>query len=82
MPGAVWNRADFKGKNQPATGVHDTDIDVFCKWLSEKEGRTYRIPTIYEFEYASRAGTDTLFWWGDCPDDRRMNYIMLDIDHD
>lgn len=56
--------ASFNGK---ATGVSWYDAVAFCKWLSKKEGKTYRLPTEAEWEFACRAGGTNRFWSGDAP---------------
>ena len=51
--------------DEAVTFVSWHDAVEFCEWLSAKEGRTYRLPTEAEWEYACRAGTQTLFNTGD-----------------
>ena len=57
-------RPDYKGDayySPYASGISWHDATEFCNWLSQKEGKPYRLPTEAEWEYVARAGTRTLF---------------------
>jgi formylglycine-generating enzyme required for sulfatase activity len=53
--------------NQPVTNVSWFDAVAYAQWLSTKSGRTYRLPTEAEWEYAARAGNGGRNFWGDDP---------------
>lgn len=53
------------GPDQPIVGVSHIDATAYAKWLSEKTGHTYRLPSEAEWEFAARAGSRTAYWWGD-----------------
>jgi len=61
----VENPSYDKGATNPVEMVSWDDATEFCKRLSTKEGRTYRLPTEAEWEYACRAGTTTKYSFGD-----------------
>ncbi len=73
---AQWKRvmgsvpSHWKDDDGPVEQVSWDDSIDFCKKLSElpeerKSGRVYRLPTEAEWEYACRAGTETVYSFGD-----------------
>jgi len=64
-PSLNWrNPGSAQGSNHPVVCVSWNDAVAFCKWLSDKERKGYRLPTEAEWEYACRAGTTTLWNFG------------------
>ncbi len=64
-----WGRAD-----RPVINVSWDDAQAYVKWLSGKTGKTYRLLSEAEFEYAARAGSATPFWWGTSISTTQANY--------
>lgn len=57
--------ARFKSPDRPIEMVSWFDVIEFCARLSQRNGRTYRLPSEAEWEYACRAGTSTPFHFGE-----------------
>jgi len=60
--------------NHPVVHVSWNDAVAYCKWLSETTGKTYRLPTEAEREYACRAGTTMPFNTGENLTTAQANY--------
>jgi formylglycine-generating enzyme required for sulfatase activity len=58
------NPAKFQGETHPVQMISWNDAQAFCQKLSQQTGRTYRLPSNAEWEYACRAGTTTPFHFG------------------
>ena len=54
-----------KEDDEAAVFVSWHDAVAYCRWLSEREGAEFRLPTEAEWEYACRAGSSTPFSSGD-----------------
>jgi formylglycine-generating enzyme required for sulfatase activity len=63
-----WGRGE-----RPMINASWDDAKAFVAWLSQKTGRTYRLPSESEWEYAARAGTNTPYWWGRDVGSRQAN---------
>ncbi len=77
-----WNGTDFEiDKNKdwrnsgyvqddmhPVACVSWEDASAYARWLSQKTGKNYRLLSEAEWEYAARAGTTTMRFWGDDAD--------------
>lgn len=77
--GVDW-RSDYDGSramgNSPVMHVSVRDAENYATWLSEQTGRSYRLPSEAEFEYAMRGGNSGRYPWGDAglPPEGSGNY--------
>jgi formylglycine-generating enzyme required for sulfatase activity/serine/threonine protein kinase len=68
-PRYTWQNPGFEQTDDhPVVNVSWNDAQAFVAWLSQKEGRTYRLPTEAEWEYACRAGSTTRYSFEDDPE--------------
>jgi formylglycine-generating enzyme required for sulfatase activity len=68
------NPSKYKGEKRPVEHISWYDAVEFCQKLSQKTGRTYRLPSEAEWEYACRAGTNTPFHFGETITSELANY--------
>jgi len=65
-PNRNWRNPVIAQKGRdPVVCVSWHDAQAYVQWLNHKTGGSYRLPSESEWEYASRAGAATPFWWGD-----------------
>ena len=63
-----WGRG-----NRPVIRVSWDEIQLFIAWLNARTGGNYRLPTEAEWEYAARAGSTTIYSWGNSIGSNRAN---------
>ncbi len=61
-----WRDAGFgQTDDHPVVCVSWNDAQAYIHWINQRTGKPYRLPSESEREYATRAGSQTAFWWGD-----------------
>lgn len=81
--GVDWRR-DHVGRiasaSLPVVHIAFQDAQAYVRWLSKSTGQSYRLPSEAEFEYVLRAGSSTIYPWGNTPPRRVVGNLPGDGD--
>jgi formylglycine-generating enzyme required for sulfatase activity len=76
-----WTQPNNHGGGTPGTdaypvlGVNWDSAVAYCRWLSGKTGKTYRLPTEAEWEKAARGTDQRRYPWGNTIDHSYANFV-------
>ncbi|MGD0090633.1 MAG: bifunctional serine/threonine-protein kinase/formylglycine-generating enzyme family protein [Planctomycetota bacterium] len=78
--GVNWQDPGFKQEeNHPVVVVSWNDTQGFCEWATKLAGRTFRLPTEAEWEYAARGPKGLKYPWGDWWNGKLANHADLSL---
>jgi len=81
--GVDWRR-DFIGRvapdERPVVHVAFADAQAYATWLSKETGQRYRLPSEAEWEYVERAGSNSVYPWGDLAPKKLVGNLTGDGD--
>lgn len=65
--------------NRPAITMTWHAANTYCRWLSRKTGKTYRLPTVTEWEYATGTNENEEFFFGGKTSDYTAKNIVMNL---
>jgi formylglycine-generating enzyme required for sulfatase activity len=76
-----WKNPYFEqGEDHPVVSISWNDAAAFCKWLSERTGVTFKLPTAAQWEKGARGTDQRVYPWGnEIPDGTRANYADINF---
>ncbi|GGJ25250.1 formylglycine-generating enzyme family protein [Paenibacillus hunanensis] len=75
----IFGRFPTEKSNHPVFSISSDSADEYCAWLSKKTGRTFRLPTEYEWEYAAAGPEKTEFPWGNQFNNQYLNTVEFGL---
>lgn len=63
----------------PIHNIHHGDALAYARWLAQKTGQRYRLPSEAEWEYAAKGSTNSRYWWGERFDARYASCLECGV---
>jgi formylglycine-generating enzyme required for sulfatase activity len=70
-----WDDPTLSSPARPVVGVNWHEANAYCAWLSAVTGKSFRLPTEFEWEKSARGTDGRVYPWGDKFDARKCNSV-------
>lgn len=76
-----WSNRAFNNPSQPIVGICLHEAQAYCAWLSAQTGKTFRIPTEFEWEAAARGFVGRIYAHGNEYNPLYFNVLDTHVGH-